>query len=97
MIVRIVKLIISKDKTKDFCLFFNDKKTQIEEFEGCIKVELLQDTKEPSLYFTYSHWKNEESLENYRNSVFFKNIWNNTKLYFCGKPEAWSLNKSTNE
>ena len=45
MIVRIVKLIISKEKTKDFCLFFNNIKTQIVEFEGCKKVELLQDTK----------------------------------------------------
>ena len=32
MIVRIVKLMISKEKTNDFCLFFNTKKTQIEEF-----------------------------------------------------------------
>ena len=97
MIIRIVKLIISKEKTKDFCLFFNTKKSQIEEFNGCIKVELLQDTKESNLYFTYSHLEDEESLDNYRNSVFFKNVWNNTKLYFCGKPVAWSLNKTTSE
>ena len=96
MIVRIVKLMISKEKTNDFCLFFNTKKSQIEEFNGCIKVELLKDTKEHNLYFTYSHWEDEELLENYRNSIFFKNIWNNTKLYFCGKPETWILNKPTN-
>ncbi len=41
--------------------------------------------------------EDEESLDNYRNSVFFKNVWNNTKLYFYGKPEAWSLNKTTSE
>ena len=97
MIIRIVKLMISKEKTKDFCSFFKIKKSQIEEFNGCIKVELLQDTKEPNLYFTYSHWKDKKSLDNYRNSVFFKNVWKKTKLYFCGKPEAWSLNKPTNE
>jgi|TARA_B110000285_G_C15035997_1_gene569288 hypothetical protein len=97
MIVRIVKLSISKENTKDFCLFFDNKKSQIEKFEGCIKVDLLQDTKESNLYFTYSHWKDEESLDNYRNSEFFKNVWNNTKMYFCGKPEAWSLNKPTSE
>jgi heme-degrading monooxygenase HmoA len=72
MIVRIVKLMIFKEKTKDFCLFFNTKKSQIKKFEGCIKVELLQDTKETNLYFTYSHWEDEESLDNYRKSVFFK-------------------------
>lgn len=74
MIDRIVKLMISKEKTNDFCLFFNTNKSQIEEFNGCIKVELLQDTKEPNLYFTYCHWEDEESLDNYRNSEFFKNV-----------------------
>jgi heme-degrading monooxygenase HmoA len=97
MIVRIVKLRISKEETKDFCMFFNSKKSKIEEFKGCIKVELLQDTKESNQYFTHSHWEDEQSLDNYRNSVFFKNVWNNTKLYFCGKPQAWSLKEPTNE
>ena len=97
MIVRIVKLMISKKKTIDFCLFFNTKKSQIEEINSFIKVELFQNNEELNLYFTYSDWEDEELLDNYRNSVFFKNLWSNTKLYFCGKAEAWSVNKSTNE
>ena len=42
-------------------------------------------------FFTYSLWKNERFLEAYRHSKEFNEIWNETKTFFSGKPEAWSL------
>jgi heme oxygenase (mycobilin-producing) len=90
MIIRIVKLHISTDKTQDFLDVFEQNKTQIRGFEGCMHLELLFDINHPDTVFTYSIWQNEEAIENYRNSELFNGIWNTVKPMFCGKPEAWS-------
>ena len=97
MIVRIVKLLIEEEKKEKFSKFFHDNRLSIEQFNGCLKVELLEETEGSNVFFTYSHWEDNKSLEKYRNSAFFKEVWKNTKLYFCGKPEAWSLKKQTND
>ena len=97
MIVRIVKLSISKNHKKDFIKLFNENKSLILNFSGCIKVELLKDEFNEHIFFTYSHWKNNQSLEDYRNSSTFNGIWKKTKSYFCDKPEAWSLKNLDNE
>ncbi len=97
MIIRIVKLSINKKFRNDFIELFNNNKSLILSFEGCECVQLLKDNKDQEIFFTYSHWKNIESLENYRNSSTFKSIWKKTKTYFCNKPEAWSLNQLSYE
>ena len=43
-------------------------------------------------FFTHSMWLNAQSLENYRQSEAFKEIWPITKAMFASKAEAWSLN-----
>ncbi len=58
---------------------------------GCEGLQLLQDKNIPGILFTYSHWKNEESLEYYRNSELFVETWRNTKALFDQKAEAWSV------
>ena len=93
MLVRIVKLHIDEKKSKEFETFFNQNKSKIISFEGCLHVELLRENETNSIYFTYSHWKHNSNLENYRNSKVFGDIWKKTKTYFNGKPEAWSLTK----
>ena len=42
---------------------------------------------------TYSHWENEQALENYRLSETFGTIWPKIKLWFAEKPEAWTVNE----
>ena len=95
MITRIVKLIIDREKADEFQLFFEKNRSIISNFKGCSHVELLKENKKVNVFFTYSIWKNEVNLENYRNSIFFQGIWKKTKSYLIGKPEAWSL-KSIN-
>ena len=92
MIIRIVKLIIDREKVDEFQLFFEKAKPSIGNFIGCNHVELLKETKRGNVYFTYSHWKNEDMLQNYRNSIFFWYM-EKYKTYLSGKSEAWSLNK----
>ena len=75
----------------DFIAAFESRKALITSFEGCKGVELLRDIKNPNIFFTYSRWLNEESLELYRKSELFNNTWDEVKKLFNDKPEAWSV------
>ncbi len=93
MIIRIVRMSFQQDKTGDFEAIFEASRNKIVAFEGCSKVELLQDVKESNVFMTYSFWESEEHLNNYRNSELFKDTWSRTKKLFNDKPQAWSLEK----
>ncbi len=93
MFVRIVKLTFQEDKIEAFLANFEEIKQQIRNFEGNEFLELYQDKHDSRIFFTYSYWKNEEALENYRKSVLFNEVWTYTKTLFADKPEAWSVNK----
>ena len=96
MLVRIVKMEFQQSKVNTFLELFNLVRDKIANFDGCLGVELLNDVSAPHIYFTYSTWKSEQHLENYRNSELFKNTWSKTKVLFGAKPEAWSLNPISN-
>lgn len=93
MLVRIVKMTFKPELIPTFLVLFENNKTTIRQFNGCQFLELYQDKTKPQQFFTYSHWQDEESLENYRHSDIFKNIWTETKKMFAEKPEAWSVTK----
>jgi len=97
MITRIVKLKFQEQYISKFKHFANDIENIIKSQEGCIDLELLQDISDPSIFFTYSKWDNENALNNYRKSDFFRNIWPQTKEWFSAKPEAWSVNSIAKE
>jgi heme-degrading monooxygenase HmoA len=83
--------------TRTFLDFFHSRKQQIMNFPGCHHLELWQDKQHPNVYFTYSHWENEEALDHYRYSAFFKETWAITKQYFSAKAEAYSIHRVTVE
>lgn len=91
MLVRVVKMTFRNDDVESFKKLFNDKSAIIRSFEGCMRLELLQDQHQPNIFFTYSHWLNEAALSHYRNSQFFRDTWQQTKAFFAEKAEAWSL------
>ena len=93
MITRIVKMTFQEDKIADFHQLFESQHTKIKSFEGCRNVVLYQDIQDKSIFFTYSHWDNEEALEAYRHSDLFKSIWKSTKALFSERAAAWSLNE----
>ena len=90
-LVRIVKMTFAPDKTDEFIAVFNERKEMIATFSGCSGVELLRDIQNPNVFFTYSKWDSETSLNNYRNSELFNTVWNSVKQWFTAKPEAWSV------
>lgn len=91
MIIRIVKMTFQPERVSDFLENFERNKTSIRGFEGCEHLELLQEEGKENVYFTYSWWNEPQSLENYRHSQLFKEVWAFTKSLFADKPQAWSL------
>lgn len=78
------------DRVEDFLEIFNQSKEKIRGFEGCQHLELLQDAHDSNVYSTYSHWDSEVSLNNYRRSALFAEVWPRTKALFAAKPTAYS-------
>ncbi|MDB4088816.1 antibiotic biosynthesis monooxygenase [Flavobacteriales bacterium] len=94
MIIRIVKLTISPDKVTDFKSIYESHMELIKGFEGCEKLELLQEKgRYSNVVMTYSYWNSEEDLAAYRDSDLFLKVWKTVKPLFCAKPEAWSMER----
>ena len=91
MIKRIVKLSFQKEKIDEFLKVFENSKKNISEFEGCYHLELMRCKNPDNVFFTYSFWENEVTLDSYRHSDLFQNTWSKTKILFSDKPEAWSV------
>ena len=62
MLVRMVRMTFREDAVEAFKAFFEERKDDIRNFEGCTHLQLWQDTKHPFVFFTYSHWKDEAAL-----------------------------------
>lgn len=91
MITRIVKLEFQEDKTEEFLAFFETIKHVVNEFPGCYGMKLYQDIDRPNIVMTYSHWDSQDSLNNYRDSNEFGQIWPKIKPWFADRPMAWSV------
>lgn len=79
------------DKVDSFIVIFKANKDKILSFEGCNSLELLRDVTSENIFFTYSIWDSENSLNTYRDSETFKHIWSKTKPLFSNKAKAWSV------
>ena len=93
MIVRIVKMSFHTENIPAFLANFDSVKHNIRNSPGNRFLELYQDKNDATIFFTYSYWETDQDLENYRNSLFFKEVWGFTKVLFNAKPEAWSVEK----
>jgi heme-degrading monooxygenase HmoA len=89
-LIRIVKMNFKENEIETFKKIFDERKLLIAGFPGCHKVELLQDK---NIFFTYSIWDNEASLEEYRDSDLFNSTWALVKPLFAEKAEAWSMDR----
>lgn len=91
MITRFVKMHFKPEFKQEFIILFYQSADQIKKFEGCLDVVLLEDLDNDNSVCTLSHWSDLSSLENYRQSDFFKVTWQKTKSMFSQKAQAWSL------
>ena len=92
MLVRVVQMTFRPEEIENFQSLFESRKVQIRNFEGCTHLELWQDRMHPNIFFTYSHWRDADALLAYRHSAFFADTWQQTRLLFAAKPQAWSVN-----
>lgn len=91
MIVRVVKMVFHPESVPDFLTLFEERKERIRGFAGCSYLELWRETDKDHVFFTYSHWKDEAALADYRASELFKDTWFHTKALFSERAAAWSL------
>ncbi|KAA8485027.1 quinol monooxygenase YgiN [Arcticibacter tournemirensis] len=92
MITRVVKMAFQPEKSEEFLhIFYETQRVIIHQFEGCVKLDLLRDSKNPDLYFTLSYWRSEEDLETYRSSEYFKTTWPSLRKLFSERAQAWTL------
>jgi quinol monooxygenase YgiN len=93
MVIRIVKMTFLESKIDDFKEFAKTIEDTIRNFEGCEYLDILQDLHNRNIFFSYSIWKSEADLDNYRKSDFFKATWSKVRQWFGDRPKAWSVEK----
>lgn len=92
MIKRIVKLTFQPEHIENFLHIFDANSAHIRQFPGCHHLELWRCPQpRENVFFTYSLWESQESLDQYRHSELFQTTWDQTSRLFAGKAEAWSF------
>jgi len=90
MLIRIVRMTFVPEQVPAFLALFQATKQQIRQQPGCRHLELWQDAETPNIYCTHSHWDDESSLNGYRKSALFGEVWPTTKKLFAAPPLAFS-------
>lgn len=93
MIIRIVRMHFTEAGAEEFLPLFDKHKTAIRNFSGCNNLQLLKDIDDRTKYTTLSYWKDLESLDNYRKSELFGQVWGTVKTLFAERSQAFSLEK----
>jgi len=79
--------------SESFLKLFESVKQKIRNRNGCLHLELLRETEEGNVFFTYSHWEDEAALNDYRHSDLFGVTWKKTKALFSCPAQAWSTSQ----
>ena len=87
-IIRIVRMTFTQETLSQFDAIFKINKKAIECQPGCLMVELVKDSMNPLVRATVSRWDKEESLNIYRKSQLFGEVWPKTKRLFAASPEV---------
>lgn len=93
MIVRIVKMQFQSIYVDQFIALFRGVQDKIRSQQGCLYLELLQQEDGEGVFFTYSHWEDQEVLDKYRQSSLFRETWDVTKSLFSQPAQAWSTKR----
>jgi len=93
MIIRIVRMHFTEAGVDEFLEIFNRHKESIRHFPGCTHLQLLTDHDDVNCFTTLSHWHDAASLENYRKSELFGQVWGRVKTLFAERSQAFSLEK----
>jgi len=89
-IIRIVRMTFTQETLLQFESVFKKHEVAIGGQSGCFHVELVKDSINPLVRATVSRWDSEESLNKYRKSELFGEVWPETKRLFAAAPEVLS-------
>jgi quinol monooxygenase YgiN len=90
MLVRTVRMTFRSEAVPSFVRMFEGSAPEIRAFEGCLHLELWEDSRAPHVLSTYSLWTGEAALDAYRESELFRRTWARTKAWFAAPPVAHS-------
>lgn len=93
MLIRIVRMHFTEAGVSEFLEIFDENKIAIRNSPGCSHLQLLKDAEDPNCFTTLSHWDGPDSLEKYRKSTLFGNVWGRVKTLFSERTQAFSLEK----
>ena len=93
MIIRIVRMHFTDSGVEEFLAIFDKHKIAIRNFPGCTHLELLRDQEDTNCFTTLSHWIDTASLNAYRKSQLFEEVWGQVKSLFAERSQAFSLEK----
>lgn len=91
MLIRIVHMHFTDEGTGKFLPIFNENAAAIRGMPGCRYLELLRDVDDERHFTTISHWENAESLDHYRSSPLFRQVWSRVKPLFASRTVAYSM------
>lgn len=90
MIIRFVRMHFKPDFVGEFLRLYRESESHIRNMDGCLGLRLLRDAADESVFFTLSEWRDEQSLDLYRRSDFFRNLWPAVKAGFAAPTIAHS-------
>lgn len=91
MLLRIVRLTFVPAQVPAFLALFRQSEARIRQQPGCRHLELWQDADQPHVYCTYSHWDDAATLDAYRRSALFGEVWPATKRLLAAPAQAFSV------
>ncbi|MBU0764443.1 MAG: antibiotic biosynthesis monooxygenase [Bacteroidetes bacterium] len=97
MITRIVKMTVADSKRDEFIRYVDEIRDKIQSFKGCLHLDIFNDKQNSNIFFSYSIWKSEKELENYRRSELFRLYWSTLKTFFTKDTQAWTVENVFND
>ena len=94
MLVRLVQMQMREDALDAFLGLFARTADRIRAAPGCRRLDLWQDTDDPTRVATHSHWDDAAALDAYRQSDLFRATWAETKTYFAARASAQSFTRT---
>jgi quinol monooxygenase YgiN len=91
VLLRIVRLSLQPEHVASFLILFRQSEGRIRAQPGCQHLELWQDADQPHIYCTYSHWDDAATLDAYRRSPLFGEVWPATKRLLAEPAQAFSV------
>ena len=92
MITRIVRLTLKDELSLDeFKKLYTKRNPKSRGVSGCLEVRIMKDIKENNIYYTVSKWSNNQALEDYRSSEYFKQTWPMVKSTLAARTKVFTM------